>query len=206
MYSLFFKRFFDVFGALIGLMLLFPIILVLIILLAIVNKGNPCFAQKRPGKNEKIFTIFKFKTMNNKKDASGNILPDNERLTFLGKIIRKASLDEIPQLINVFIGDMSFIGPRPLLIRYLPYYTVIEKKRHQIRPGITGLAQISGRNLLNWDDRLKKDVEYVENIRFLGDVSILFKTIKNVLTAKDIVVDPGSVMIDLEDHRKQKFI
>ena len=202
MYRLFFKRLFDMLGALIGLIFLAPIILVLIILLAITNKGNPCFAQKRPGKNEKIFTIFKFKTMNDKKDANGNVLPDNERLTFLGKFIRKTSLDEIPQLINVFSGDMSFIGPRPLLIRYLPYYTTMDKKRHQIRPGITGLAQISGRNLLNWDDRLKKDVEYVENISFLNDFSILLKTIKNVLTSKDIVVDPSSVIIDLDDYRK----
>ena len=179
MYRLFFKRIFDVLAALIGLIFLSPIILVLILVLAIVNKGNPCFAQKRPEKNEKIFTIFKFKTMNDSKDTNGNVLPDNERLTPLGKFIRKASLDEIPQLINVFIGDMSFIGPRPLLIRYLPYQTPNEKKRHQIRPGITGLAQISGRNLLNWDDRLKKDVEYVENISFLNDFSILLKTIKN---------------------------
>ena len=204
MYRLFFKRIFDVLAALIGLIFLSPIILVLILVLAIVNKGNPCFAQKRPGKNEKIFTIFKFKTMNDSKDTNGNVLPDNERLTPLGKFIRKASLDEIPQLINVFIGDMSFIGPRPLLIRYLPYYTPNEKKRHQIRPGITGLAQISGRNLLNWDDRLKKDVEYAENISFSKDLTILFKTIKHVLTAKDIVVDPRSVMADLVDYRKLK--
>jgi lipopolysaccharide/colanic/teichoic acid biosynthesis glycosyltransferase len=202
MYRKFFKRFFDVLGAVIGLVVLFPIILILIILLAIANKGVPCFVQKRPGKNEKIFKIFKFKTMSDCKDATGKMLPDNERLTYLGKFIRKASLDEIPQLLNVFRGDMSFIGPRPLLIRYLPYYTANEKKRHQIRPGITGLAQISGRNLLNWDDRLKKDIEYVENISFLMDISILFKTIKNVLTSKDIVVDPSSIMLALDDYRK----
>ena len=202
MYRLFFKRLFDVLGGLIGLVLLSPIILILIILLAITNKGNPCFVQQRPGKNEKIFTIFKFKSMNDKKDANGNLLPDSERLTVLGKFIRKTSLDEIPQLFNVFIGDMSFIGPRPLLTRYLPYYKPNEKKRHQIRPGITGLAQISGRNLLNWDDRLKKDVEYVEHISFSKDFSILLKTVKNVLTAKDLVVDPTSVMVDLEDYRK----
>lgn len=204
MYRLLFKRLLDVFGALIGLVLLSPIILFLIILLALSYKGNPCFSQKRPGKNEKIFTVFKFKTMNDKKDDNGITLPDNERLTFLGKFIRKTSLDEIPQLINVLIGDMSFVGPRPLLIRYLPYYTSYEKIRHQVRPGITGLAQISGRNLLNWDDRLKKDVEYVENISFSNDVTILFKTFKNVLISKDIVVDPSSVMIDLDDHRKLK--
>lgn len=204
MYRLLFKRLLDVFGALIGLVLLSPIILFLIILLALSYKGNPCFSQKRPGKNEKIFTVFKFKTMNDKKDDNGITLPDNERLTFLGKFIRKTSLDEIPQLINVLIGDMSFVGPRPLLIRYLPYYTSYEKIRHQVRPGITGLAQISGRNLLNWDDRLKKDVEYVENISFSNDVTILLKTFKNVLISKDIVVDPSSVMIDLDDHRKLK--
>lgn len=204
MYRLLFKRLLDVFGALIGLVFLSPIILFLIILLALSYKGNPCFSQKRPGKNEKIFTVFKFKTMNDKKDDNGITLPDNERLTFLGKFIRKTSLDEIPQLINVLIGDMSFVGPRPLLIRYLPYYTSYEKIRHQVRPGITGLAQISGRNLLNWDDRLKKDVEYVENISFSNDVTILLKTFKNVLISKDIVVDPSSVMIDLDDHRKLK--
>ncbi|WP_396601143.1 sugar transferase [Algibacter sp. R77976] len=202
MYKLFFKRLFDVLGALIGLVILFPIISLLFILLTLSTKGKPCFMQKRPGKNEEIFTIFKFKTMNDKKDNNGVILPDTERLTFLGKFIRKTSLDEIPQLLNVLKGDMSFIGPRPLLIRYLPYYSSSEKKRHLIRPGITGLAQISGRNLLNWDERLKKDVEYVDNISFSQDLNILFISIKNVLTSKDIVVDPSSVMADLDNLRK----
>ena len=196
------KRIIDLFLSISGFLILLPLSFFIYIVLFFINDGKPLFFQPRPGKNEKIFTIFKFKTMNDSKDTNGNVLPDNERLTPLGKFIRKASLDEIPQLINVFIGDMSFIGPRPLLIRYLPYYTTMDKKRHQIRPGITGLAQISGRNLLNWDDRLKKDVEYVENISFLNDFSILLKTIKNVLTAKDIVVDPSSVMIDLDDYRK----
>ncbi|GAA3606993.1 sugar transferase [Flavivirga amylovorans] len=166
------------------------------------NNGSVFFLQKRPGKNEKIFRIIKYKTMNDKKNENGHLLPDCDRLTKFGNILRKTSLDELPQLINVLIGNMSFIGPRPLLIRYLPYYTKFEKKRHSVRPGITGLAQISGRNLLDWDSRLKKDIEYVENLSFLLDLNIFLKTIKKVITSKDVVAIPNSVIEDLDANRK----
>ncbi|MFS4481939.1 sugar transferase [Hyunsoonleella sp. 2307UL5-6] len=201
MYRFFFKRPLDLIAATIGLLLVLPIFLILVIALTIANKGTPFFIQKRPGKNEKIFSIIKFKTMTDKKDINGNYLPDAERLTSLGKIVRKTSLDEIPQLINIIKGDMSFIGPRPLLIRYLPYYYETEKKRHTIRPGISGLAQVSGRNILNWDDRLKKDIEYVENLSLTLDFKIFIKTIKNSIVAKDVVVNPNSVIQDLDAIR-----
>ena len=169
------KRIFDFLFSLILLIIASPFVLIIIILLFFANNGTPFFYQKRPGKDEKLFNIIKFKTMNDKKNERGELLSDTERLTFIGKIIRKTSLDEIPQLINVLKGDMSIIGPRPLLIRYLPYYTKEERKRHSIRPGITGLAQISGRNFLNWDDRLSKDVEYANNISLKMDLKIFSK-------------------------------
>jgi len=203
MYVLFFKRFLDFTGSLVLLLLVSPIFVFLTIFLAFANAGKPFFVQKRPGKNEKIFSIIKFKTMNDRKDQEGNLLSDAERLTPIGSFVRKTSLDEIPQLINVIIGDMSFIGPRPLLTKYLPYYREEEKPRHSIRPGITGLAQVSGRNLLKWDDRLAKDVEYVKNLSFMMDVKIVIKTIQNVITSKDVVVDTQSIMDNLMDERKK---
>ncbi|WP_010179253.1 sugar transferase [Aquimarina agarilytica] len=202
MYKLVIKRSFDFFGALLLILLTLPVFIVVALLLIIANKGTPFFIQKRPGKNERIFSILKFKTMNDAKDVYGNLLPDGERLTKIGSVIRKTSLDEIPQLLNVLKGEMSFIGPRPLLIRYLPYYTEQEKKRHDIRPGITGLAQVSGRNLLHWEARLSKDVYYVENLSLVLDVKIVFKTIINVLSSKDIVIDPSSTLQDLDEYRK----
>ncbi|WP_203258673.1 sugar transferase [Hyunsoonleella ulvae] len=203
MYQFCLKRFLDVITAMLGLILTLPIFILLIMILAFTNKGNPFFVQKRPGKNEKIFSIIKFKTMNDKKDKNGKLLPDEKRLTSIGKMIRKTSLDELPQLINIVKGDMSFIGPRPLLIRYLPYYSDTERKRHYIRPGITGLAQVSGRNLLNWNDRLQKDIEYVENLSFNLDFKIFTKTIKKVITSKDVVVNPNSVIQDLDAIRSK---
>jgi len=188
--------------ALLGLLLTFPVTIIVALILLLVNRGNPFFFQKRPGKDAKVFKIIKFKTMINHKDASGKLLPDSERLTSIGKWVRKYSLDELPQLINVLIGDMAFVGPRPLLIKYLPYYTEEEHKRHQVRPGITGLAQISGRNYLNWDDRLKKDVWYVEQLSFKLDLEIMIKTVKNVLTSKDVAINPNLIIQDLDDIRK----
>jgi len=201
-YKLFIKRYIDFIGALILIVILLPIFLTILFFLFFANKGNPFFTQERPGKGEKIFKILKFKTMNDLKNSSGELLPDSKRLTKIGKVIRKTSLDEIPQILNVLKGEMSFIGPRPLLIRYLPYYTEQEKKRHTIRPGITGLAQISGRNLLNWDERLAKDIKYTEELSAQLDFKIFIKTITNVLTSKDVAVDANSVIQDLDEYRK----
>ena len=203
MYQLFFKHIIDFIGAIALLVILSPIFIVVMIILWVSNNGTPFFVQTRPGKNEKRIEVLKFKTMNDKKDENNILLPDSERLTPIGSFIRKTSLDELPQLINVLKGDMSFIGPRPLLVRYLPYYTKKERIRHSIKPGITGLAQVSGRNLLNWNSRLEKDVIYAENISFSLDLKILFQTIKNVITSKDVVVDPNSVIEDLDESRKQ---
>jgi len=189
---------------LIGLIVFLPVIVIIFILLLFANKGKPLFYQLRPGKNENLFKIIKFRTMNDKKDASGKLLPDTERLTLIGKFIRKTSLDEVLQLINVVKGDMSFVGPRPLLIRYLPYYTPEEKKRHSVKPGITGLAQISGRNIIGWDERLAKDIEYVNNISFFLDLKILITTVLKVIKSKDIVVDTNSVLVDFDELRKTK--
>lgn len=203
MYSKGGKLLLDVFFATVLLLLLLPLFLLVTLLLFFVNKGKPFFVQKRPGKNEKIFSIIKFKTMNDNKDSDGNLLSDTKRLTTVGKFVRKTSLDELPQLLNIVKGEMSFIGPRPLLIRYLPYYTQEERIRHSIRPGITGLAQVSGRNLLNWDSRLAKDIEYVNAISIYNDFSIIIKTIKKVITSEDVVLAPGSVIQDLDDYRKK---
>ena len=186
------------------LTVLSPVFIIVALLLLFANNGSVFFLQRRPGKKERLFSIIKFKTMNDAKDADGNILPDKERMTSIGKFVRKASLDEIPQLINILKGDMSLIGPRPLLIRYLPYYTQEERKRHEVLPGITGLAQISGRNHLNWDERLAKDLEYIDKMSFLLDARIFFQTIKNVLSSKDIAIDPQSLMLDLDVYRKKE--
>lgn len=166
------------------------------ILLILANKGSPFFFQQRPGKNEKIFKIIKFKTMNDAKDSDGNLLPDAERLTKVGNFIRKTSLDEIPQLINVIKGDMSLIGPRPLLISYLDLYDEFEKQRHNVRPGITGWAQVNGRNAIDWETKFKLDVYYVENLSFWLDIKIALKTIKNVLISKDISIQPVKKLVD----------
>src|SRR5690554_2871103 len=165
MYKHFFKRLIDFTLSLIGFIVISPIFIIVWVWLTIANKGaGALFFQERPGKDEKIFKVIKFKTMTDERDASGKLLPDAERLTKVGRFVRSTSLDEIPQLINVIKGDMSLIGPRPLLPRYLPFYTQEEKKRHLVRPGITGLAQVSGRNELNWDSKLKFDIYYVDNI------------------------------------------
>ncbi|MRI62424.1 sugar transferase [Ornithobacterium rhinotracheale] len=186
MYRLFLKRAIDFTASFIGLIVLSPILLVVTILLAIANHGKPFFFQKRPGLNEKIFSIVKFKTMNDKKDAQGNLLPDADRLTSVGKFVRKTSLDEIPQLINVLKGDMSLIGPRPLLPEYLPLYNEEQKKRHLVRPGITGWAQVNGRNAISWEEKFRHDVWYVKNLSFSLDVKIIFLTIEKVFKSEGI--------------------
>lgn len=208
MYSKFLKRFLDLFLALLVFAILFPVFIVIMIILGMTNKGSPFFFQQRPGKDEKIFSIIKFKTMNDTKDNQGNLLPDAQRLTKIGAFIRKTSLDEMPQLLNVIKGDMSLIGPRPLLVRYLPYYTDREAKRHSVRPGITGLAQVNGRNFLDWDSRLELDVKYVESISFLNDIKIALLTVRNVITRKDIAVVPGAIgkPLDIERAKNETTI
>ncbi|MGB6084298.1 sugar transferase [Moheibacter sp.] len=186
MYKNFFKRFIDFLLALLGFLLLSPVFLLVCIGLCFANKGKPFFVQHRPGKNERIFQIIKFKTMNDKKDAQGNLLPDAERLTKIGAFVRKTSLDEIPQLINVIKGDMSLIGPRPLLVQYLPLYNQEQKRRHEVRPGITGWAQVNGRNAISWKQKFEYDVWYVDNISFALDIRILFLTLKKVFIREGI--------------------
>ncbi|WP_298316367.1 sugar transferase [uncultured Aquimarina sp.] len=186
MYKYFLKRVLDFSTALILLMIIAPIFLLLIAFLAIANNGKPFFVQRRPGKSEKIFSIIKFKTMNDLKDEQGNLLPDKDRMTPVGTFVRKTSLDEIPQLINVLKGDMSLIGPRPLIIEYLPVYNETQKKRHNVRPGITGWAQVNGRNSITWKKKFEYDVWYVENCSFLIDLKILGLTLKKVLKKEDV--------------------
>lgn len=209
MYRNLIKRVVDFLLAFCLITALLPLLIALTIWLHFANKGaGVFFSQERPGKDERIFKLYKFKSMTDERDAEGNLLPDAQRLTNVGRFIRKTSLDELPQLWNVLKGDMSFIGPRPLLVRYLPFYTNEERERHDVRPGITGLAQVNGRNHLEWDKRLALDVQYVNDLSFTLDVSILFKTIINVLKHKDVVVelDPKiNVPLDItRSHGNQK--
>lgn len=194
MYKYFFKRFLDFFVALFGLLMFSPLFLMVSILLYIANQGKPFFIQARPGKNERIFKIIKFKTMNDRKDEEGNLLPDADRLTKVGSFVRKTSLDEIPQLINVLKGDMSLIGPRPLLSEYLLLYNEFQKQRHNVRPGITGWAQVNGRNTISWDKKFELDVWYVKNMSFKLDVKIFFLTIKKVFVREGISQDGQATM------------
>lgn len=186
MYKLFFKRLIDTILALIMFSLLLPVFLIITITLAIVNRGVPFFFQKRPGKNEQIFKVIKFKTMNDKKDAEGKLLPDGERMTRAGKFIRKTSLDEIPQLLNVIKGDMSLVGPRPLLVSYLPLYNDFQKRRHEVKPGITGWAQVNGRNSISWERKFELDIWYVDHCSFAVDCRIIWMTIKKVFKSEGV--------------------
>ncbi len=202
LYANFFKRIIDFTGALFLVILLSPVYAICYILIKI-NMGSPVlFTQERPGKNERIFKIYKFRSMSSAKDENGNLLPDKDRITNLGIFLRKTSLDEIPQFFNVLKGDMSFIGPRPLLPRYLPFYTQRERLRHSIRPGITGLAQVNGRNNLSWDVKLEYDVKYVETLSFISDLKIALKTVLKVLRRKDINEVPSGNYLDLERRNK----
>jgi len=186
MYKRFFKQIIDFLIAFTALIILSPILLIVVILLGFANRGNPFFFQNRPGKHERIFKIVKFRTMTNERDENGILLPDADRLTGIGKFVRKTSIDEIPQLINVLMGDMSLIGPRPLLPEYLPIFNERQKKRHSVRPGITGWAQVNGRNAISWNKKFEYDVWYVENLSFTLDMKILFKTIKKVIISEGI--------------------
>lgn len=205
MYRLFIKRLLDIVISGVALIVLSPVYLILAILIR-VKLGSPViFHQERPGKNEKIFTLCKFRTMTDERDENGNLLPDNVRLTKFGKLLRSTSLDELPELWNIFKGDMSLIGPRPLLVSYLPYYTEEEKLRHTVRPGLTGLAQVSGRNFLDWDNRLKKDAEYVKNLSFLMDLKVIFLTVKVVFVKENVAEDTNFVEGNFAEIRKSRM-
>lgn len=193
MYS-YVKRFFDFSAALIGLILISPLLLAITALLYFANDGHPFYFQKRPGKDGRIFTIVKFKSMNDKKDADGRLLPDGMRITKVGAFVRKTSLDEIPQLFNVIKGDMSFVGPRPLLVSYVPLYNDFQRKRHLVRPGVTGWAQVNGRNAIGWDQKFAFDVFYVENQGFSLDMKILLKTVKKVFISEGISAADSATM------------
>lgn len=202
MYAKYIKRILDFVLSLMALIVLSPVLLIVAILVR-VKLGSPViFKQQRPGKKEKIFTLYKFRTMTDKKDENGNLLPDSERLTKFGKLLRSTSLDELPELINIIKGDMAIVGPRPLLVKYLPYYTEKEKHRHDVRPGLTGLAQICGRNNLDWNERFEMDLKYVNSVSFKEDLIIIFKTISSVLKHNDIEVPRESH--DLDAIRKIK--
>ncbi|HUP14304.1 MAG TPA: sugar transferase [Niastella sp.] len=185
-YRNFIKRFLDIIVSLVAFSLLLPLFVVVTALLYIANQGKPFFVQQRPGKNGRIFRLVKFKTMNDRKDAAGHLLPDAERLTAVGKFIRKTSLDEIPQLLNVIKGEMSLIGPRPLLVEYLPLYNDTQKRRHEVRPGITGWAQVNGRNAIGWKEKFELDVWYVDNMSFALDCKIIIFTLLKVVKSEGV--------------------
>lgn len=206
MYRKYIKRLLDIIISFCALVILSPILLIVAILVRI-KLGSPViFCQERPGKDEKIFKLYKFRTMTNKTDENGKLLPDSERLTKLGKILRSTSLDELPELWNILKGDMSLIGPRPLTVSYLQYYNEKEKHRHDVRPGLTGLAQVNGRNALNWDDRFAYDIEYINNITFINDVKILLKTVYKVFKRDGIVTRGTGKTIDFDKYRKYTMI
>lgn len=199
MYKNTFKRLIDLFLSLIGFIVISPIFVLLWLWLTVANKGaGAFFFQKRPGRGAKIFCVIKFKTMTDEKDADGNLLPDAERLTKIGKFVRSTSLDEIPQLLNVIKGDMSLIGPRPLLVQYLPLYNDFQKRRHEVRPGITGWAQVNGRNAIGWQQKFEYDVWYVDNISLSLDVKIIIMTIQKVFKREGISADNQATMQEFE--------
>ena len=200
MYKNFFKRIFDFILSLLGLLILSPLFIILIVVGAINMKGNPFFFQERPGKNEKIFKLIKFRSMSEERDEKGLLLSDDIRLTKYGKWLRSSSLDELPELFNILKGDMSIVGPRPLLVQYLPLYNEQQRHRHDVRPGLTGLAQVNGRNLISWSDKFKYDIEYVNNITFFGDIKIMMKTVKNVLTHEGINGEGASTVEYFNGH------
>ena len=202
-YARYIKRPMDFILSFCAVAVLSPILLVLTIIGAIVMKGNPFFVQERPGKNEKIFKLIKFRTMTCEKDKDGKLLPDNKRLTKYGAFLRSTSLDELPELFNILKGDMSIIGPRPLLPEYLPYYTETERHRHDVRPGLSGLAQANGRNIVSWDKRINLDLYYVSHISFLMDFKIICKTISIVFRREGISVES---MENFDDYRKKEIL
>lgn len=204
MYKKFFKRFFDIFLSLIAIIILSPVYLIISILVLIFMGWPILFKQPRPGKNEKIFNMYKFRTMTNKKDKDGNLLPDSKRLTKFGKILRKTSLDELPEIFCIILGKMSIVGPRLLVEQYLPYYTEAEHHRHDVRPGLTGWAQVNGRNNLNWDERFKLDLEYIDKMSFIFDIKIIYLTILKVFKASDITLRGTGKTKDFDVYRREQ--
>lgn len=203
MYKKYIKRGMDFLLSLCALIVLSPVMLILIILGAIGMKGNPFYTQPRPGKDEKIFRLVKFRTMSNAKDKNGELLPDKDRMNKYGKFLRSTSLDELPELLNILKGNMSIVGPRPLMVSYLPYYTKEEKRRHSVRPGLTGYAQVHGRNTLTWDERFQYDLQYVEHMSFAMDIRIIIDTIKTVLKREGIELEE---LADLDVYREMKKV
>lgn len=199
------KRILDIISSLLAIIILSPLLGILTVIGAFEMKGNPFFTQERPGKDEKIFKLVKFRTMTNAKDKDGNLLSDADRLTRYGKFLRNTSLDELPELFNILKGDMSVIGPRPLLVEYLSYYNQREKHRHDVRPGLTGLAQVNGRNSLDWEHRFECDVEYVENLSFFSDVKILLKTIQKVIQRSDVAEDTNETEGNFAEIRAKQL-
>lgn len=200
MYARFVKRPLDLFLSFCAIVVLSPVLLVLTLVGALVMKGNPFFVQKRPGKDERIFSLIKFRTMTCEKDKEGNLLPDEKRLTPYGKLLRSTSLDELPELFNIFIGDMAVVGPRPQLVRDMVFMTPEQRKRHQVRPGLTGLAQINGRNAISWENKLKFDLKYMQKITFRKDMAIIFQTVMKVLRREDISEEGMETAADLGDY------
>ena len=194
MYAKYIKRVLDAFLSGCALLVLTPVLLVLTVLGAVMMKGNPFFTQLRPGKDEKIFRLIKFRTMTCEKDKDGNLLPDEQRLNRYGRVLRSTSLDELPELINIFIGNMSIVGPRPLLVRYLPRYNAEQKRRHDVRPGLTGHAQVNGRNAISWEEKFRLDVEYVDHLTFWLDVKIIFQTVGKLFKREGISSESSATM------------
>lgn len=194
MYAKYIKRPLDFFLSLCAVLVLSPVLLILTVVGAVVMKGNPFFTQLRPGKDEKIFRLIKFRTMTCETDADGNLLPDEQRLTKYGKFLRSTSLDELPELFNILVGDMAVIGPRPLLVQYLPLYNERQKRRHEVRPGLSGLAQVNGRNSLTWEQKFEDDVFYVDHVTFLGDIKIILTTLLNVIQREGISQENNATM------------
>ena len=203
MYAKYFKRMLDFILSLIALIILSPILLIVAILVRI-KLGSPIiFKQQRPGKNEKIFTLYKFRTMTDKKDENGNLLPDSERLTKFGKLLRSTSLDELPELINILKGDMAIVGPRPLLVEYLPLYNKEQKHRHDVRPGLTGYAQVNGRNSISWEEKFNDDLKYIKKITFIGDVKIIKKTVGKVFKREGISQTDNATMEKFQGNKEK---
>lgn len=206
MYKNYLKRVMDFILSLLAIIMLSPVLLVVAVLVR-TKLGSPVlFTQERPGKDEKIFKLYKFRTMTDEKDENGNLLPDEVRLTKFGKLLRSTSLDELPELFNILKGDMSIVGPRPLLVRYLPRYNAEQKRRHEVRPGLSGLAQVNGRNAISWEDKFKYDVQYVDNVTFFGDWKIIFQTVLNVLKRDGISSETSATMEEFMGNEMEEVL